>query len=102
MSHDKSQFAITASNDGIECRAFRPFGRWALSRNGPQLGVWTCPGTPQRIWPELSSHVESGELAEGERPGAHVAIAKSAHHFIHRIRQDDIAPILRTEEGSVW
>src|SRR5262245_37763767 len=27
-----------------------PFGRWALSRNAPQLGVWICPETPQRIW----------------------------------------------------
>jgi len=46
--------------------------------------------------------VESGELAEGERPGAQVAIAKSARHFIHPIRQDDVAPILRTEDGAVW
>src|SRR5215510_13202409 len=37
-------------SDGVECRAFRRFGRWAFSRNAPQSGVWTCPETPQRIW----------------------------------------------------
>jgi len=66
---------------------------------------WECghvPKLPKGYGQELSSHVESGDLAEGERPGAHVAIAKSARHFIHRIRQDDVAPILRTEEVAVW
>jgi len=29
--------------------------------------------------------VESGELAEGERPGAHVAIAISARRFIYQV-----------------
>src|SRR5262245_59264420 len=81
-------------------------GRFAV------LGVGHCPETPHN-WecghvpklpkgygPELSSHVESGELAEGERPGTHVAIAKSARHFIHRIRQDDVVLILQTYEGA--
>jgi len=64
---------------------------------------WECghvPKLPKGYGPELSSHVESGELAEGERPGAQVAIAKSARHFIHRIRQDDVVPILQTYEGA--
>ena len=29
------QSAITAPNEGIECREFRRFGRWAMSRNSP-------------------------------------------------------------------
>src|SRR5215470_7106139 len=81
-------------------------GRFASS------GVGHCPETPHN-WecghvlkrpkgygPELSSHVESGELAGGERPGAHIAIAKSVRHFIRRIRQDDVVPILQTYAGT--
>src|SRR5215813_15069663 len=64
---------------------------------------WECvhvPKLPKGYGPELSLHVESVELAEGERPGAHVAVAKSARHFIHCIRQDDVVPILQTYEGA--
>jgi len=81
-------------------------GRFARS------GVGHCPETPHN-WecrhvlkrpkgygPVLSSHVESGELAGGERPGAHIAIAKSVRHFIRRIRQDDVVPILQTYAGT--
>src|SRR5262249_738955 len=73
---------------------------WGVSQNAPQLGVWTCPETPQRIWAGIIVAFGIRELAEGERPGAHVAIAKSARRFIHRIRQDDVVPILRTYEGA--
>ena len=64
---------------------------------------WECghvPKLPKGYAPELSSHVESGELAVGERLGAHVAIVKSARHFIHHTRQDDVVLILQTYEGA--
>ena len=89
-------------NHGVECRAI---ARSGVGHCPETPHNWECgyvPKLPKGYGPELSSHVESGELAEGERPGAQVAIAKSARHFIHPIRQDDVAPILRTEDGAVW
>ncbi len=35
-----------AANDGVECRAFRRFGRRGMPRNATQSGVRTCPETP--------------------------------------------------------
>jgi len=89
-------------NHGVECRAI---ARSGVGHCPETPHNWECgyvPKLPKGYGPELSSHVESAELAEGERPGAQVAIAKSARHLIHPIRQDDVAPILRTEDGAVW
>src|SRR5262245_29462710 len=87
-------------NDGVECRAFRPFGRWALSRNAPQSGVWTCPKTPQRMWAGIIVACGIRRVSGRRAPWRPCCIAKSARHFIHRIRQDDIIPILQTYEGT--
>ena len=87
-------------NDGVECRAFRPFGRWALSRNAPQSGVWTCPKTPQRIWAGIIVACGIRRVSGRRAPWRPCCVAKSARHFIHCIRQDDVVPILQTYEGA--
>src|SRR5215510_10307751 len=77
-------------NSGAEMMVLNA-GRFARS------GVGHCPETPHNrecghvpklpkgYGPELSSHVESGELAEGERPGAHVALQK-AHAISYTVQ----------------
>src|SRR5215510_16392440 len=92
-------------NDGVECRAFRPFGRWALSRNATQLGVWTCPETPQRIWAGIIVACGTRGVSGRRAPWRPCCNCKkrtpfhTPYKFIHRIRQDDVVPILQTYEG---
>jgi hypothetical protein len=62
------------------------FAEWGVG-NVPKRSNWKCGHVPKiskGYGPELSSHVESGELAEGERPGAHVAGAK-AHAILYTV-----------------
>ena len=48
-----------------------------------------CAGAPRNATLVMGRNyrriVESGELAEGERPGANVAIAISARRFIYQV-----------------
>src|SRR5262245_14295380 len=87
-------------NGCVECRAFRPFGRWELSRNATQLGEWTCPETPQRIWAGIIVACGTRGVSGRRAPWRPCCIAKSARHFIHHIKQDDVVPILQTYEGT--
>jgi hypothetical protein len=57
-----------------------------MSRNATMI---RCAGAPRNATQVMGRNyrriVESGELAEGERPGAHIAISISARRFIYQV-----------------